>query len=276
MNQSETNGYIQGERGALYASLHTPAEAITSQVLMLPPFGEERKCAYRLLVLLARQLAEAGCRVLRFDPSGTGESAGELAALRLEDWQDDATRLLTLLADHEAPVYLLGARLGANLSSRLIHQRIAGRLLLEPLLTGESYLQEMMRRKQVKEMMSGGQAASASERCQGEWERGEAVDFDGFPIGSGLAADLQGLDLMADLETLSDPLLVLHVSGARRLSGGWANLEAHCASHQEQYLDLVREKPFWGRLDYYESEELPERVQRFLAGPAKYKDTVSA
>ena len=57
--------------------LHTPAEPATVGVILVVGGPQYRVGSHRQFVLLARDLAAAGCAVLRFDYRGMGDSDGE-------------------------------------------------------------------------------------------------------------------------------------------------------------------------------------------------------
>ncbi len=263
--RAEETGYIASGGAWLYSCYHPAAGKSEGGLLILPPFGEERKCSYRLLVEMARRLSRS-FDVLRFDYAGAGESSGDHAEMTLGHWLRDSRAALAQLQSRSKAgnCWLLGARLGANLALRLAAPEIAGLALWEPLLSGDDYLNEMIRRKQIKEMMGGGKASSLAEELTKQWECGEAVDFDGFAVSADLAGELKEMDFAADLALLEDQrALLVHVSGAKRLSNDWARLQKEFDQAPNRRFISIRQKPFWGLLDYQESEELKSETVAF-------------
>ena len=108
-------------------------------------------------------------------------------------------------------------------------------------MAGEDVLRDMVRRKQIKEMMGGGKASSDEAGLEAAWSRGEAVDVDGFEIG---------------------PVMLAHVGGAKALTGKWA--KAGDLLKEPSKALCIRQKPFWGNLDYQECTELKQTVIDFL------------
>jgi hypothetical protein len=264
---SETSGYLTSGEARLYATLHRPAERARAVAVLAAPFGEERKCAYRLLVELARRLAASGVLALRCDYRGTGESTGEPAAVTLADWLADLGQAAALVAAEApgVPRLLVGARLGANLVLELPPLPGDRLVLWEPLTSGAEFLAEQLRRKQVKAMMSGGDAAAAVAACESQWATGEAVDLDGYPVAAALARGLRARELLPQLGVCKEqPLLLVHVTGAKRLTGRWAEAQAWCQAAPQRQFALRAEKPFWGRLDYYEAEDLLRETMAFV------------
>ena len=269
--QSETSGYLQTGAVSLYVTVHRPAEGGPAghPLLLLGPFGEEHKCAYRLLVQLARAEAGRGRLVVRFDYRGAGESAGRHSDATLESWLADAGAVTAAFSDEAGPGgwILLGARLGANLALRLSGTVDARRtLLLEPLLNGTDYLRDLQRRKQIKEMMGGGEARTSEEQMQERWDSGAAVDFDGFEVGPALAEDLRGVDLREDLDAHgSGGVDLVRVTPARQLSGAWKDLAETLRAGGNGTVRVVRERPFWGQIEYDEFQTLQDEVLQVLA-----------
>lgn len=264
----EKFGYLPSRGRWLYSGWHEPAGAPRGGVLLCAPFGEERKCAYRQMVETARALAAAGWGVLRFDFGGTGESEGDHGAMTLADWQGDIAAALAVGRELGGERWvLLGARLGANLALACRAPAVVGRVLWEPLLAGGEYLEEMTRRRLIKAALGSGEAGGhEADGQEAAWARGEAVDFDGFGVGGGLADELRGLRLDEQLAACAGPLLVLHVSGASRPTGGWEAVAQALAARPGGVFRQLRERPFWGQLDHYVSANLTGETLAFCNG----------
>jgi len=267
MTGTETHGYIQLPDRALHACLHAPASVpASSGIVLVPPFGEERKCAYRLLTRLARRACENGLAVLRFDLSGTGESTGDHADVDVNRWVADmeAARDTLLTSTGVSAWSVVGARLGANLAARFGPTNMPQRVVLvEPLLSGEDYLRDLKRRQQIKAAVGGTQRDTSSEEAMGEaWGAGQPVDFGGFPVGPALRDALTGLDLAGDLAQLPPGIRVslLRVTGAKKLPPSWQPVADALSVRLKSAIRIVRDKPFWGQLDYYESDAVIDAV----------------
>jgi dienelactone hydrolase len=116
----------------------------TQGVLICNPVGEEYFNAHRAYRTLARQLAGAGVHALRFDYLGTGDSAGELDQVHVDDWVEDIERALNELREMAdvKTVGLVGLRVGAALAAAVARKnsevdRIA---LWDPIANPEEYL----------------------------------------------------------------------------------------------------------------------------------------
>ena len=270
MNTKQHSGYFTADGHSLYGTLHSPdGQDAQALALFLQPFGEERKCAHRLLVRLARVGAETGLAAFCFDYSGSGESTGNHSDATLQRWLSDACAALDTArrAVPNASQTVLGARLGANLAVRLAAVREVDRLvLLEPLLTGADYLRDLQRRQQIKAVMSEENAAASDSTAS--WDAGDSVDFGGFEVSAELATELRALALTDDLATLPATCRVLltRVSGARRFPPSWQAAVDALARFPDSEARMIRDKPFWGQHEFYESDAIAGDVLPFLTG----------
>ncbi len=85
---------------------------------MVPPVGYEYWNSHRTLRTLAERLAEGGCRVLRFDLDGLGDSAGDQwDAGRLEAWRSSVDHAADALrASGVTSLVFVGLRIGGSLA----------------------------------------------------------------------------------------------------------------------------------------------------------------
>lgn len=101
-------------------------QARRTAVLICPSFGLEALRTHRGLKQLATALAARGFEVLRFDYSGTGDSAGEGQDSRLEHWLQDIATAAQELRDSSGRerISLFGLRLGALLAAEAVQKRL--------------------------------------------------------------------------------------------------------------------------------------------------------
>lgn len=152
--------------------------ASDTAVLLCPPMGHEALRSHRFYRLLALRLSRRGVPVLRFDPYGTGDSPGDDEDGDLEGWRRDvgeAHREL-IARSGAARIVWFGARIGATLALQAATSaspRIARLVLWEPVLEGQSYLQDL-REKHVAELELSHSIPKA------EWRRSLRTDPDAF------------------------------------------------------------------------------------------------
>ena len=257
----QQNGYFQGGSGWLYGACHLPSAGVPSAgVLLCPPFGEERKSTLRPLVGLAEALAAAGLAVCRFDYAGTGDSAGDPAAATWADWTGDVAAALrhgvASLGIPAASWTLLAVRHGAVAAVAAARQQPVQRIILvEPILSGATAWRDLELRRQIQSAL-GVQAGAAAVAG--------VVDLGGHPVNAAWQTGLQEFRLAAALATITCPVDVMHVSGARSLAGDWAALEA-VVHPRGGRVGLLAERPFWGLGDAAEIPSLNHAVLALFA-----------
>ena len=134
----------------LFGAYHPPKLSNRREgIVLCSPFGQENMRAHRSLRRLAINLSNLGYSVLRFDYRGTGDSAGTLAEVTAEDWQQDIRIAVQELIDIAAvpKVSLLGLRIGALLAAQVAanHQNISRLVMWDPVVSGQAYIDELNR-----------------------------------------------------------------------------------------------------------------------------------
>jgi uncharacterized protein len=137
----------------LFGAFHAPlagAPRRRESVLLCAPFGQESVRAHRLLRVLADRLSRDGFHVMRFDPFGSGDSAGSDEGLDLAGWQTDIEAAHEELMQRSPPDHWavwVALRLAAAPAVRASRVAPGVRLvLLEPVVDGARYLRELRER----------------------------------------------------------------------------------------------------------------------------------
>lgn len=132
----------------LFGWLHRHSGHGRVGVVICPASGREAECSYRTLRILAESCSAAGIPTLRFDYSGTGESADLVGADPLvADWLEDTRAAAQCLRDATGvnAVVLVGLRFGAAIAalSMVSDDSIAGIVAIATPTSGRAYLREL-------------------------------------------------------------------------------------------------------------------------------------
>lgn len=188
------------------------ATATARGVVLCAPYGYDVLCTHRGWRRLAEQLAAAGMPALRFDYPGTGDSAGDEAPHRIEDWIASIGAASDWLRKEAgvAEIALCGLRLGAILAAASAARRpgtIAALTLLASPSSGRAY------QRQLTLVARIGAAAQLP-----NW-----LESAGFRLHETDLHVLRGLDLGASLE-VAGVRQILMVSPPRQPALGAAAL----------------------------------------------------
>lgn len=263
---------IKGPRGRLVGMLHRPTGATVRQpaVLFCHAFGEERKSSALAMSRLARAVAGAGHLALRFDYYGTGDSEGEAVEVTLQSLMDDVACAASFLRGEAGTrrLCLLGLRLGATLAARGAEalEGCAGLALIEPVADGAAYFGGELRRRLLRQMLTGGRTAAPSPPVPGQLPREDAVlDMDGLALKGSTYQELAALGLRQGRVSFNGPVLVCQVHFNDRPR---AELEAVCQAYSAagapvEFCCLVL-PPFWSRIEVALADEVNAAVTQWL------------
>ncbi len=252
----------------LCGMLYRPAAECRCGLVMCHPLFEERKSAHRVMVDAARALAASGCAVLRFDYRGCGDSTGDFAAFSCPDWQEDivqATRYLREQVTLER-LGLLGLRLGASLAVGAANDAGADfAVLWEPVLNGRRYLDQELRRKLVREMVTFGKSQVTRATLLKDLENGTPIDLDGYAVTARLFSDTSAIDLTRGAGQAPRRTLLVQIAPTgvvpRELTG---LKDALLAGGNGVDLLSVPEDPFWNLVGLVSCPSLIDATRAWL------------
>jgi pimeloyl-ACP methyl ester carboxylesterase len=132
----------------LVGVLHPSAARSPVAVLVCPPHGAELVQAHRAVRTVAERLAADGWPTLRFDYSGSGDSAKDESTLDRRSMRDDAALALDELLDITGArrAVLVGVRLGAMPTADLANDPRVQRIVWWDAVTDGAALQSRWRR----------------------------------------------------------------------------------------------------------------------------------
>ncbi|MDQ6674585.1 MAG: alpha/beta hydrolase [Chloroflexota bacterium] len=151
--------FFGGPQQRLYGVHHPPStRARSTAVLLCYPLVQEYNRTHWAFRRLAGMLSREGFHVLRFDYSGTGDSAGEYRAGSVKQWCANIREAATELKDlaNVRQVSVIGMRLGATLAVLANSDGLAVHdlVLWDPAVDGASHIKELRRVERLKFGMS--------------------------------------------------------------------------------------------------------------------------
>lgn len=258
MTACEEVFHLASDTGRLLATFHHAAGKPRFGVLFVHPFGEEKKCAHRAFVETARALACRDVASLRFDLSGCGDSEGSFEEATFSDWMKDISAAWDELRRRsaDAPLVLLGLRMGAALASRVCAAvpHPSGLLLWQPVVNGKTEFSSELRRLLIQQMMIVGKSSGSRQEILAAFERGESeAELDGYPVTAALYNDICSISLSRDADTWPAATGIVQFSRTTRAIQLLAQ-EAAVAS------TIVDVPPIWIRSDFMPNQETGERL----------------
>jgi exosortase A-associated hydrolase 2 len=259
--------FIPGPAGQLFAAFHAPAGTARMAALVLPPLFEEKKPSYRPLRDLAEALARRGAAVLRFDYRGTGDSAGSFRDLTVAAMRQDAGAAAAYLRTRApgAPLALIGLRVGATLAIQEAKALGAERVVaLAPVIQGKRFVSETVRKKQVRGMLTAGEAGAAGADVDAGRKAAVAtIDLDGFETSPVLLAEIEAMDLSTTPAAAGRTLLV-EIGARSEASGALRALAAALGAGAE--VRAVKQVPFWNLTDETKIPEIEGMAVEWMMG----------
>jgi alpha/beta superfamily hydrolase len=254
----------------LFGMLFLPEPEYRKQTgfVVVHPFAEEKKSAHRTLVGLSRELYRNGYPVLMFDLRGCGDSEGDFATVRLEEWLTDLDRAITVLKSYTESCRpgVIGLRFGAYLSMCYMERNpgLSECIWIEPVLNPVDYLRKSLRHKLVKELCTDGAITSNRDTLLQNLQNNTTVDFDGFEIGSGLFRDLeQQQEKQTVLDVLKQVKKGLAVSVS--MTGKTTKpVQEICSLNPAMKQMTVKMELFWNKVDDADSDELIHGICEYV------------
>lgn len=259
MQNTERPFFFADADEALFAVLHMPKNAKPRQgIVLCHPFGEEKLWSHRVYVNFARRAAELGMAVLRFDFRGHGDSAGHSEDYGTECYLEDihtAVAQLRLDCPTLESIDLLGLRFGAALASQYAarHDGIRHLLLWEPIVSGEKYMQELLRINLSTQLAVYGKVRDNREKLVEKLAAGEPANVDGYLISHDFYDQCGKIDLLTSAKCrLSGKALVVQIAPniKQKDRPEFVQLSEHFTS--SDFLK-VEEPAFWREIKPYTS-----------------------
>lgn len=237
-----------GTRFCLYYPPN-PNVAARGAILYVHPFAEEMNQVRHMAAQQARAFAAMGYAVLQMDLFGCGDSCGDFACGRWEQWQRDLAVAAEWLAKRTSgePLHLWGVRLGGLLALDFATTRkVEGIILWQPFMNGRAAVNQFLRLR----LAAGGDgphAARSTSALRAELVTRGRIEVAGYELDAALVKGIDACDA-AGLPLL--PCSVHWFAGgaasAGRLAAAAARLAARWAPlGVDLHFHPVDGVPFW-------------------------------
>jgi len=276
--QVESSFWLRVDGSHIYVTAHIPLELpIHGSVVLCHAFAEEQKASYRVLVSLARELAERGFVVFRFDHRGYGNSGGDFEQYSVSDWVRDILTLVSFVRESlgKVPLIIGGLRLGASLAVLSANELdVDGLLLWQPVVNGRRFVQLNMTRMKMQRQLIAFESNSETQSKDAQVEVASHIDalsdiftdFNGYIITNRLHEELCSIDLLSATLPRHAKCLLVQISGSTKLSSEFHPLIEHLRSSTDACeLLMIREQPIWNLLGLVEAKELVEATAKWVA-----------
>lgn len=258
--------FMDGGNAQLYSVLFMPEKDFSNKVLLFcHPLFEEKKASHRVLVELARKLTERGYTSLMPDFRACGDSSGNVQDFIPSNWHKDIQYGVSYLKGRfkNPHIILLGIRFGATLAVdfALSGSGIEDLILIDPVIHGKAYLDEIMQQKHIREMMTFGEAKSDVKAMFADLEENGQLDIDGTMISSSFFNAVRELDLSRNDLSFLKRMLLIQQSPRKSLLPAYENLQRKCLEgNVDLEISLLTVPPFWKALDMADSEAVCKSI----------------
>jgi pimeloyl-ACP methyl ester carboxylesterase len=242
--------FFDGEGDArLFGFLHHPAGKPRGTVVFCHALAEEKLWSHRVYVTFARELAQAGFGVLRFDVRGEGDSGTDFESSTVETRIEDTMRAISLAQSRLAamPPVLVGHRFGGSIALATA-VRAAGDVkavaVWDPLSDGAEYFAALLRSNLTTQMAVHGKVTRTREALIKAILEGETVVADGYGLGPELYRGMSSLSWSAQPGFFAHPTLLLEVPTGGRTEPSEA-LATLAAQRPRLTVKIAAEPPFW-------------------------------
>ena len=206
--------YFESGDDHLFAWLHQPSTASQQKlgVVICSPFGYESICAHRSVRVFAETIADAGIPALRFDYSGSGDSADiDENSDIVKCWTQDVISAIHELRHRTGVerICLLGIRLGALLATLAAAKcrMVESLILVGPVVSGRRYVRELRITQLAGTAMSG--TTSPDGGAEVDRAKSKVLETGGFSMSAATLQSLAGADLQAAAAPAVRSMLIL-------------------------------------------------------------------
>ena len=254
---TETPFFFSNVSYRLFGVLHEPKNRSNKAgFVFCHAFAEEKLWSHRVFVNFARELAQRGYTVLRFDYMGHGDSQGHFEDSSIETRLSDIKCAIKTLKEKDGSIKnvgLLGLRFGSTLAaiSAEMENDISHLVLWEPIINGSKYMKDLLRINISTQSAIYKEIRHNSEALIQMMKEGKKVNVDGYEIVFPLYEQMIKIDLFDKKKDYSGRTFIAQINkregpGVKRVEK-FSNVYADCQIHE------VVEEPFWKEIKHYYS-----------------------
>lgn len=258
----EEHFFFENEGVRIFGVLHHPQAKSDGGLVFCYPFAEERQEAHRVLVNFARNLAQGGFSVLRFDYRGTGDSEGDFGDYDFHSRIKDILRAIEVIKEKTAvrKLGLFGLRLGATLAILAAKEvgEVHFMVLWEPILNIKAYLHQFLRKNLAIQLATYKEIKVTREELINQLLKGEKVNVEGYWLSGGFYTQAIEVDPLRDYPLDGRPSLIIQISKTQSISDPLQQkLLENALKHPKSEYCPVDEEPFWVEKKYYIPDSNP-------------------
>lgn len=259
----------------VFAFMHSAARQARGTIVMCHAFAEEKLWSHRVYVTFAREAAQAGFNVARFDMRGEGDSALDFEQSSIESRVTDTLRVIAAAQGRWAvnDVVLLGHRLGGSIAA-LTQTHAGGSVravaVWDPILDGEDYFGQLLRSNMATQMATQGKVTRMRDALVKAILDGETIVVDGYGLTARMYRGIAALKWAQLPDLLQVPALVVEVPKGEQTAPS-PPLAALASTRSRLQLALAAEPPFWR-----ETKQFHKRAAAFTADTLEWLNGLSA
>lgn len=221
----------------------------------LPPLFDERKCSARFSYMLMKEFSRRNLLLERCDYRGTGEAEGEFCDVTLESLGSDVEQF------SGRSVCLSGLRAGATLALDycMRHKNwVENLILVEPIVDGKDYVNHLLRKQRVKDMLTGGKDPSSDKGY---------INLEGYKTNLKLVEQLRQFNLLDQPIKNKPAEKILLVTVSKHQDGKLWELSRRLRETGAQIvIKRLGCKPFWERVADADMGEVINEIGEFADG----------
>jgi exosortase A-associated hydrolase 2 len=241
-------------------------------IVILAPFGDEMNKSRHLYRELMVGLLKFDMHSFLYDPTGTGDSQGDLSEITLHFWQQELCDFISYLKKlgYQKICFVASRFSSLQLMDLLANYDLALKLekivLWQPYFEVKQFIQHIFRVK-IAEQMSQGEKLKQVEIVN-QLDNGQSVEIAGYTITKQFylsLLDIKSFNLIPHSAHRIN-ILWLDISLIQQQNPTTTKLLSEMASHFNVKYEVIIGQPWWNSSELIENQYLVDQSIRFLLG----------